>query len=172
MAKHAVRFVGAGSADWTKPVRAGPNTLNVTYDGYFMIRMDFHFGQQFLLRTRMLGADDMSDDGLFLRGSGIVDAEDADGDVLTGNVVWHGEDDKVSASAGRATARGDAVSVDGVLTFSHGTGKWEGATGSLSISVWALPEDLDEPMPPQRPLRFHAFMEGAGGLAVRALASG
>jgi hypothetical protein len=169
MAKYPVKLVGGGSADWTKPVRAGGETLSVTYDGYFMLRLSFHFGQTVLMKTRIPGADDMSSEGVFLRGSGRVEAEDVDGDLLLGNVVWGGEEEKQGSGAPRSTARGDAFAVPGLVTFEDGTGKWEGTRGSLNISVWALPDDLDEPMPPSRPVRFHAFFEGSGSMTVRAL---
>ena len=167
MAKHPVHLVGGGSAQWTKPIQAGAHTVNVTYDGYFMIRLSFHFGQVVLTKMRILGADDMSDEGLFLRGGGQVETEDADGDRLVGSVKWGGEEETVR-SARRDSARGDAFAVPGLLTFNYGFGKWEGASGTLSISVWALPDDLDERMPPERPVRFHAFLEGDGQVTVQA----
>jgi hypothetical protein len=156
MALH-VHLLGGGTADWEKPVQIGPSSYRATYQTYITKRFSFENGRVVHVRTRYEGVDDIElDSAIPVNGGfGHIEGVDEDGDRLYGRVDWVVEGEYEG----------------GRYAFSGGTGKWEGVSGTIDAALWARPEDPDQVMPPEGPVRFWGFLEGEGELDVPSLDS-
>jgi hypothetical protein len=150
MAVQRVEIAVGGSADWSTPVRVDEETLQAAYHGSFMARFAFPDGRSHYLKMRIVGVDEMGNDGEVPSGFGALEFQDGDGDVLRGRTDWYRSD-----GADRGT-----------WSFNSGSGKWEGASGKVDMLLHYLPDDLDVQLPPKGPIRFIGFLEGAGEMEV------
>jgi hypothetical protein len=145
-----VRISGAGTANWSTPIRVEENVWKANYETFFVHRYAFDDGRQIHVRTRYAGVDDISADGTVFAGIGSFEGMDDDGDWHHGRIDW--------------IIRGDYQA--GVYNFLFGTGKWQGVEGALEAPVWAEPEKVDQVMPPTGPIRFWGYIEGEGDLTL------
>lgn len=164
MSSQAVRFMCGGTARWGVPIGAEPQMLKVAFEAQLGQRLVFESGATFCLKTRFVGIDDITADGMIPGGFGYVEAQDADGDVLYGRVDW-------SAPSG-ADFAGRGELWDGRFVFTAGTGKWRGTSGEIHAKLWAVPEHLDAQMPPTEPILVYAFLEGEGRMDSPAASAG
>jgi hypothetical protein len=146
-----VKLVGGGTANWEKPVRTDENTWKANYETFLVHRYTLEDGRAIHVRTRYTGVDDIDSEGNVYGGYGNIEGLDDDGDTMHGRVDWLVKDDGYQA---------------GIYSFSFGTGKWKGISGSIEAPVWAEPEDPNEPMPPAGPIRMWGFIEGEGELEL------
>lgn len=145
-----VHMVGGGTADWEKPVRIAEGEYRANYIAHIATRFEFEDGRRIHLKTKYSGVDDVVIDGDITGGFGHVEAQDEDGDALWGRVDWEV----------REGYQG------GIYTFSGGTGKWEGVSGTISAPVWDQPEDIHMEMPPSAAFLNYGFIDGEGDLDV------
>jgi hypothetical protein len=155
MAGQKVVITTGGIGDWHTPVRVDDKLSKAAYEANLATRVVFENGPTVHLKMRFVGIDDVLEDGAVPVGFGLLEAQDADGDWLRGRIDWFTED---GIDRGR-------------YTFSSGTGKWEGVEGTVDVTLFALPEDLEVEMPPRGPIRFYGFFEGEGELTVPNLTS-
>lgn len=142
-----------GSADWGTPVRFDEATLKAQYEARMMARMAVAGSRAYYLKLRIVGVDDMDNEGEVPEGWGALEFQDTDGDWLRGQSSWYRADGEDR----------------GAWTFSSGTGKWEHATGSAEMLLYYMPEDFTSDLPPEGPIRFFAFLEGSGEIEAPAL---
>jgi hypothetical protein len=147
-----VRVLGGGTADWEKPVQIGQSSYRATYQTFITTRFGFDDGRVVHVRTRYEGVDDIElDSEIPVNGGfGHIEGVDEDGDRLYGRVDWVVKDEYEG----------------GRYTFFGGTGKWKGVSGTVDASVWARPEDPDQVMPPEGPVRYWGFIDGEGELEL------
>ncbi|WP_214371230.1 hypothetical protein [Pseudonocardia sp. H11422] len=153
MATQRVEITAGGNADWSTPVRVDESMLQGSYQGIFMARFAFADGRAHYLKMRIVGVDEMDNDGEVPSGFGALEFQDADGDVLRGRTDWYRSD-----GADRGT-----------WSFASGTGKWKGTNGKLEMLLTYLADDLTMKLPPRGPVRFIGFIEGAGDIDVPGL---
>ncbi|MGH2970258.1 MAG: hypothetical protein ACRDK0_14540 [Solirubrobacteraceae bacterium] len=153
MAAQNIEIMCGGSADWGAPVRASATLSKTWYEAYLMNRFALEDGSVHYLKLRIVGIDEIDEDGEVPSGWGSLEFQDGDGDVLCGHTDW---------------CRRDGVD-GGVWTFSSGTGKWEGATGSAELVLYGMPEDLEMEQPPRDASRYYGFLEGTGRIDAPAL---
>ncbi|MHA6795612.1 hypothetical protein ACVGVM_19140 [Pseudonocardia bannensis] len=146
MAAQHVEIAAGGNADWSTPVRVDDSLLQASYQGIFMVRFAFADGRSHYLKMRIVGVDEMDNDGEVPSGFGALEFQDADGHRLRGRTDWYRAD-----GADRGT-----------WSFNSGTGKWEGASGKVEMLLNYMADDLDAELPPKGPIRFVGFIEGAG----------
>ena len=145
-----VKMIGAGTADWEKPVQISKDEWRANYMTFLTMRYTLEDGRHIHVRTRYCGVDDIVLDGTVTGGFGHIEGQDEEGDWMFGRVDWEVRDDYQG----------------GRYTFDGGTGKWERASGVIHAPVWAVPEDHDQVMPPKGPIRFYGFIEGDGDLEL------
>lgn len=143
-----VQVMAGGSADWGAPVRFDEQTMKTWYEAYLMNRFEFDDGRVQYLKLRIVGIDEIDNDGEVPAGWGSLEFQDLDGDWLRGHVDWYRRDGRDG----------------GTWTFSTGTGKWKGTTGTIELVLYGMPQDLDAEMPPRGPIRYYGFLEGKGQL--------
>lgn len=144
----AVNVIVGGSADWGAPVRSSEDLLRTWYEAYLMGRFEFADGERHYLKLRIVGIDEIDNEGEVPSGWGSLEFQDADGDWLRGHTDWYRRDGQDY----------------GTWTFSSGTGKWEGATGTVELVLFGMPQDLEMEQPPTRASRYFGFLEGRGAL--------
>jgi hypothetical protein len=152
----------AGSAVWAAPVRVGEDTLRTPYQAALMNRFTFEDGTSHYLKLHMVGIDEINNRGMVTTGNGTMQFEDGDGDLLRGESDWFlpdGPDD-----------HGRTPENAGTMTFTSGTGKWAGATGSATLSCHGLYGDPNQVIPPVDDTKYFAVFEGIGELDVPGLA--
>ena len=154
MAAQRVEILTGGSADWGAPVRFDEETLKTWYEAYLMNRFTFADGQVHHLKLRIVGIDVIDNDGEVPSGWGSLEFQDLDGDYLRGHVDWYRRNNEDG----------------GTWTFSSGTGKWQGASGTAELALYGMPQDLDAEMPPRGPIRYYGWLEGTGEIDAPALA--
>lgn len=157
MASRRVRFMAAGTANWSRPLRTGDETLVLTYEAFFAARLVVYGGPRIHLKMRLLGMDDMDNAGETPAGFGKVSAQDDTGDWLYGAVTW---------------LEGGGNQAIGRFELDSGTGKWAGATVVLDGELWFDLEDPTVEMPPTGPARAFAFLDGKGRVDAPALEAG
>jgi hypothetical protein len=145
-----VRMIAGGTADWEKPVRVGEDQWRANYQTFLATRFSFENGRHVHVKTRYSGVDDINLDGTVTGGFGHIEGRDQDDDWMYGRVDWE--------------VRGDYEG--GIYTFTGGTGKWKDVSGEIRAAVWAVPEDFDQVLPADAPIRFYGFIDGEGELAV------
>ncbi|MEV1290454.1 hypothetical protein [Micromonospora sp. NPDC049679] len=148
MASQRVEIASGGHADWSTPVRVDESILQGSYQGIFMCRFTFEGGAAHYLKMRIIGVDEMDNDGEVPSGFGALEFQDSDGDVLRGRTEWY---------------RRDGVD-RGTWTFASGTGKWKGAAGKVDMFLTYMADELGTKLPPSGPIRFIGFLEGTGEL--------
>jgi hypothetical protein len=150
MATENVTFIAAGTAEWSAPARESATQSQVLYHGRFMGRMIRADGTEHFLRMNVLGMDVITDEGEVPTGYGSVEADDNEGDMLVGKVVW--------SDKGQDIWGGD-------FTFVHGTGKFAGASAQIEVKLQAEFEG-NIPLPPTAESRVFGFMDGGGTLTL------
>jgi hypothetical protein len=150
-----VKLVGGGTANWSDPVRVDEKTWKANYETFLVHRYTFEDGRSVHVRTRYTGVDDISAEGEVYGGYGNIQGLDDDGDTLHGRVDWKVDGDYQA----------------GIYSFSFGTGKWEGVSGSIEAPVWAEADDPRQEYPPKGPIRMWGFIEGEGELELPNLGS-
>jgi hypothetical protein len=159
MAARRVEFICAGIGQWGTPARYSAELLKVGYEAKLSQRLAFEGGPTIYLKTRFVGVDDVGLEGGSVPGGyGAVEARDEDGDWLCGWLDW--------VDTGSSDFGPEGEKWIGEFKFHDGTGKWEGVSGEIRAELWALPEDMEGPWPPQGPAVFYGFLEGAGELTV------
>jgi hypothetical protein len=162
MSAQKVDIFVAGSAIWATPVRLGPDTLRTPYQASLMNRFCFADGQVHYLKLHMIGIDEINNEGMVVTGNGTMQFQDADGDLLRGESDWflpEGPDE-----------RGRTPENLGTMTFSSGTGKWSGTTGTAELRCYGMYAALDQPLPPADDTKYFAIFEGTGELDAPGLA--
>jgi hypothetical protein len=153
MAAQRVDIAAGGSADWSTPVRIDDSTLQASYQGIFMVRLSVDGGESHYLKMRIVGVDEMDNDGEVPSGFGALEFQDADGDYIRGRTDWFRADEKDQGS----------------WTFNSGTGKWEGISGKVPMLLTYMADPLDAVLPPPGEVRFVGFLEGSGEIDVPGL---
>lgn len=146
MAARTVHVLVGGSADWGTPVRASDELLKTWYEAYLMAKFEFEDRQVHYFKLRIVGIDEIDNDGDVPRGWGSLEFQDLDGDSLWGHVDWY---------------RRDGLD-RGTWTFASGTGKWQGTTGTVDLALFGGPQDHDAEMPPRGPIRYFGWLDGTG----------
>jgi hypothetical protein len=151
MAARPVRVMIGGSADWGQPVRYDGTTLKTWYEAYLMGRFEIGDGDMHYLKLRIVGIDEIDNEGEVPAGWGSLEFQDRDGDYLRGHTDWFRKDD-----------------VDyGTWTISSGTGKWEDAKGKIELVLYGMPQDLEMEQPPRTASRYFGWLEGEGTLELQ-----
>lgn len=153
MAKR-VEIAAGGSADWSTPVRVDGAQLQAAYEGLFSVRLAVD-GSPHYLKMRIVGVDEMDNDGEVPSGFGALEFQDEDGEFIRGRSDWF-----------RADGRDQ-----GTWTFTSGTGKWEGIGGKVPMLLNYMSTDLEAKLPPSGPITFVGFLEGTGEIEIPALQS-
>lgn len=148
MAVEAVRAMIGGSANWGQPVRFDDSTLKTWYEAFLMGRFELGDGEMHYLKLRIVGIDEIDNDGEVPAGWGSLEFQDRDGDYLRGHTDWY---------------RKEGLDY-GTWTLSSGTGKWEGTTGRLELVLYGMPQDLEMAQPPTIASRYFGWLEGEGTL--------
>jgi hypothetical protein len=145
---HHVKLAGGGTANWSVPVRTEEDRWRANFETFLLHRYTFDNGRHVHVKTRYAGVDDINGAGDVYAGWGSMEGVDEDGDWVHGKVDFEIVGD-------------DAY---GIYSFAHGTGKWEGVSGSVRAHVWAQPEKHDEKLPAPYPIRFWGFIDGEGDI--------
>jgi hypothetical protein len=148
MPAQAVEILTGGSAVWGDPVRLDETIQRTPFQASLMNRFTFADGQVHYLKLSMIGIDEVDNDGEVPTGHGTMEFRDTDGDVLWGESDWF---------------RPDGQDI-GIWRFASGTGKWEGATGTIDVVLHGMFEDLELELPPKGPTRYFGFIEGTGSI--------
>jgi hypothetical protein len=162
MSEQHVDVFMAGSAIWSSPARVGENLLRTPYQASLMNRFTFADGQVHYLKLHMVGIDVLDNDGVVTTGDGTMELMDADGDVLRGESLWFLPEAPFEK---RRTPENL-----GTMTFTSGTGKWEGASGTAELECHGLYSDPEQTIPPVADTKYFAVFEGVGRLDVPRLA--
>jgi hypothetical protein len=152
MAAHRVEVLTGGSAQWGTPVRCDDDKLQTAYEASLMNRFTLGNGQVHYLRLRIVGIDEIDNNGDVPYGSGALEFQDADGDTMRGRVEWLRPEDEYA----------------GTWTIASGTGKFAGAAGSIALEL----NGMHEPAlsgPPVGPSRYWGFLVGNGELELPSL---
>jgi hypothetical protein len=161
MSTYHVNFTAGGTGNWERPVRVDDTLYKVGFEAHLAHRLVFENGHTVHLRARYAGVDAITADGSLPvdAGYGHIECRDEDGDWLSGRVDWEGLEGP----------EGDHAS-GGVFTFSDGSGKWEGANGTIEGRLWFVFEDPQSStfpeLPPTKPVRVYGFIQGEGKLTA------
>ncbi|MCW2952997.1 MAG: hypothetical protein JWQ48_2167 [Conexibacter sp.] len=147
-----VEVLTGGNAQWGTPVRCDETKLQTAYEAALMNRFTLANGQVHYLRLRIVGIDEIDNDGEVPYGSGALEFQDADGDKMRGRVEW---------------LRPEEIYL-GTWTIASGTGKWTGANGTIELLLNGMHEDPQDG-PPTGPTRYWGFLEGSGQLELPAI---
>ncbi len=148
MTSYTILFEGGGVADWGAPVRKDDQRSAFAYFTKGSVRLTVNNERKFYLKMSIAGLDDITPDGAVPMGFGHCEMQDIDGDTMLADIDWYmeGEQDK------------------GRLKIKSGTGKWQGAEGTVTLDLFGIPGDLEAPFPPKGPATFIGFTEGLGSL--------
>jgi hypothetical protein len=149
MGSQRVEVAAGGSADWSTPVRVDEAQLQAPYEGIFSVRLAVG-GTSHYLKMRIIGVDEMDNEGEVPSGFGALEFQDEDGDYIRGRTDWF---------------RADGAD-QGTWTFNSGTGKWAGINGKIPMLLNYMADDLAAVLPPPGPIRFVGFLEGAGEIEL------
>lgn len=162
MAAQDVEVFIAGSAVWNTPVKLSDEEIRTAYDASLMTRLTFPDGSVHYLKLHMIGIDVLDGTGAVQTGTGTMSFRDIDGDYLRGESDWWVPTEP--------DARGTMAANEGVMTFTDGTGKWAGATGTAQLLCYGLFDDADQQVPPVRPAKYYAVFEGRASIDAPNLA--
>jgi hypothetical protein len=153
MAQGKLEITVGGIADMATPMRVDENLSRGVYEGFFMCKLTVAGGSPHYLKLRVVGSDDFDNEGEVPVGWGMLQFEDPDGDIMRGRTDWYRADEQDR----------------GTWTWSSGTGKWEGVTGTAEMVLNYTTHDPITEIPPTSPVRFYGFIEGEGDMDAPAL---